>query len=92
MSKNHKKVCATLNYIEQFLILASTFAGCGSITTSASLVGIPLGITRFVTELKICAITTWIKKYKSVIKKKGKKHDKIVLLAKPKLNSTEVNF
>ena len=59
MSKNHKKVCATLNYIEQFLILASTFAGCGSITTSASLVGIPLGITRrFVTELKICAITT----------------------------------
>ena len=93
MSKNHKKVCATLNYIEQFLILASTFAGCCSITTSASLVGIPLGITRrFVTELKICAITTWIKKYKSIIKKKGKKHDKIVLLAKPKLNSTEVNF
>ena len=93
MSKNHKKVCATLNYIERFLILASTFAGCGSITTSASLVGIPLGITRrFVTELKICAITTWIKKYKSIIKKKGKKHDKIVLLAKPKLNSTEVNF
>ena len=93
MSKNHKKVCATLNYIEQFLILASTFAGCGSITTSASLVGIPLGITRrFVTELKICAITTWIKKYKSIIKKKGKKHDKIVLLAKPKLNSKEVNF
>ena len=92
MSKNHKKVCATLNYIEQFLILASTFAGCGSISTSASLVGIPLGITRFVTELKICAITTWIKKYKSIIKKKGKKHDKTVLLAKPKLNSTEVNF
>ena len=34
--------------------------------------------------------TTAIKKYKSLIKKKKKKHDKIVLLAKPKLNSIEV--
>ena len=31
-----------------------------------------------------------IKKYKSVIKKKKKKHDKIVLLGKSKLNSVEV--
>ena len=40
--------------------------------------------------LKICAITAGIKKYKSIIKKKKKKHDKIVLLAKSKLNSIEV--
>ena len=40
--------------------------------------------------LKICAITAAIEKYKSVIKKKKKKHDKIVLLAKSKLNSIEV--
>ena len=32
----------------------------------------------------------WIKKYKPIIKKKKKKHDKIVLLAKYKLNSIEV--
>ena len=38
--------------------------------------------------LKICAITAAIKKYKSIIKKN--KHDKIVLLAKSKLNSIEV--
>ena len=31
-----------------------------------------------------------MKKYKSVIKKKKKKHDKIVLLAKTKLNSIDV--
>ena len=30
--------------------------------------------------LKICAITTAIKKYNSIIKRKKKKHDKIVLL------------
>ena len=28
MSKKHKKVCTTLNYIKHFLMLASTFTGC----------------------------------------------------------------
>ena len=32
MSKNNKKVCKTLNYIEHFLILASTVTGCVSIS------------------------------------------------------------
>ena len=35
-------------------------------------------------------IAAGIKKYKSIIKKKKKKHDKILLLAKSKLNSIEV--
>ena len=38
--------------------------------------------------LKICAITAGTKKDESIIKKK-KKRDKIVLLAKSKLNSVE---
>ena len=37
-------------------------------------------------ELKICAITAGIKKYNSIIKKKKKKYDKILLLGQPKLN------
>ena len=40
--------------------------------------------------LKIYAITAGIKKYKSIIKKKKKKHDKIALRAKFKLSSIEV--
>ena len=40
--------------------------------------------------LKICTIVAGIKKHKSITKKKKKKHDKIVLLAKYKLNSIEV--
>ena len=87
MSKKHKKVCTTLNYIEHFLILASTITGCISISAFASLIGIPIGITSSAIGLKICAITAGIKKYKSIIKKKKKKHDKIVLLVKYKLNS-----
>ena len=90
MSTKHKKVSTTLNYIEHFLILASTITGCISISAFASLIGIPMGITSSAIGLKNCAITTGIKKHKSIIKKKKKKHDKIVLLAKCKLNSIEV--
>ena len=40
--------------------------------------------------LKIWVIIAEFKKYKSIIKKKKKKHDKIVLLAKYELNSLGV--
>ena len=90
MCKKHKNACATLNYIEHFLILASTITGCISISAFASLVGIPIGITSSAVGLEICAITAGIKTYKSIIKKKKKKHNKILLLAKSKLNSIEV--
>ena len=40
--------------------------------------------------LKSCALTAGIKKYNSIIKKKKKKHDKRVLLAKTGPNSIEV--
>ena len=82
MSKKHKKVCTTLNYIKHFLILGSTITGCVSISAFAFLVRIPIGIASSAIVLKICAITAAIKKYKSIIKKKKKKHDKTVLLPK----------
>ena len=59
--KKHKKVCTTLNYIEHFLILASTITGCILISAFASLLGIPVGITSSAIGLKICAITAQIK-------------------------------
>ena len=90
MSEKHKKICITLNYTEHFLILASTITGCVSVSAVASLIGIPIGIRSSAIGLKICAITAGIKKYKSIIKKKKKKHDKIVSLAKSKLNRIEV--
>ena len=90
MSRKHKKVCTTLNYIGHFLILASTITGCISISAFTSLLGIPIRITSSAIGLKLFAITAGIKKYKSIIKKKKKKHDKTVLLAKCKVNSIEV--
>ena len=57
MSKKHKKVCTTLNYIEHFLILASTITVYISISAFASLIGIPIGITSSAIGLEICTIT-----------------------------------
>ena len=61
MSRNHKKVFTTINYIEHFLILASTITGCISISVFNSLLGIPIGINSSAIGLKICAIVAVIK-------------------------------
>ena len=62
-----------------------------TISAFPSLVDIlPLGIASSAIGLTICVITGGIKKYKSIIKKKKKNRDKIVFLAKSKLNILEV--
>ena len=44
-TESKKKVCTTLNYIENFLILDPTITGCISISSFASFFGISIGIT-----------------------------------------------
>ena len=53
MSRKHQKICATLNYIELFLILASTITRYISISTFVSLIGTPIGIASSAIGLKI---------------------------------------
>ena len=90
-SRKKKRVFdTTLSYKEHFLILVSTVTGCICISGFVSLVGIPIEIMSFVIGLESCAITVEITKYKSAILKKKKKHNKIVLFAKSKLNSLVV--
>ena len=79
-----------MNYIVHSLIVVSRITGCVSISTFAFLVGVRTGISSSIIVLKPCVITAGIKSYQSIIKKKRKKHDKIVLLAKSKLSSIEV--
>ena len=90
ISRKHKKACTNLNHIEHFLILGSAIIGFISTSAFTSLLGIPIGVTSSAIGLKMCAIAAGIKKYKSMIKRKKKKHDKILLSAKSKLNSIEV--
>ena len=75
-----------MNYIEHLLYwIYFTATGCISI----SAFGIPIRVTSSAIGLKIWVITVAIKKYKSMINKKKSKYDKIVLLAKTKLNDKE---
>ena len=95
MSRKQKHFCKTFVYIEHFLILDSANILCFRISAFASLISIPIGITSSAIVLKscsaiglnICVTSARIKKCKSVIKKKKKKHDKMLFLAKSKLNS-----
>ena len=64
MSRNHKKVCTTLNYVEHLLVLAYTITGCILFSAFAFLIGIPMRVTSSAIGLKICAITAGIKNYK----------------------------
>ena len=93
MSKYHENVYRVFNYTEHLLILISTVTGRISISAFAPLTGIPLGITSSAVGLKICAIAIATKNYKSIITKNKKTCDKLVLLAKTKLNTIEsLNF
>ena len=88
VNRKYEKVCTTLNYIENVLILASAITGCISVSAFASfLLLTSIGITSSVIKLKTGAIAVKIKKYKLTIKKRKQKHEKIVLLAKSRLNS-----
>ena len=78
-----------LYHVEHLLILASTVTGCISISAFSSLVCVSFGILSSALGIKVYAITAGIKKYKSIVKKKKKKHDEIVLLWKFKLNIIE---
>ena len=61
MSRKHKKVCTTPNFIEYFLILSSKITGFISNYAFASLLGFPVGIRSSRIWLKIGAIAAGIK-------------------------------
>ena len=82
--------CKHLHYVEHLVTLASTITGCVSISEYTSFVAVSVGITCSAVGIKICAISAGIRKYKSIIKKKKKKHDKIVLIGKTNLHTIEV--
>ena len=56
--------------------------GCVPISGFVSLVGTSIGVANFAVTLKIYETTAGIEKNKLIIKKRKRKHDKIVLLGK----------
>ena len=90
ISKKYKKRCRNLNYVKHLPILPLMVTGCVSNSAFASLFAIPIGIASSAATIRICVTISGIKIYKSIIKKKWKKHDKILLVGKAKLDAIEV--
>ena len=65
ISRKHKNVCTTLNYIEHFPILAFAITECISSSAFASLLDTLIGITSSAIGLKICAIVQILKDQKA---------------------------
>ena len=57
--------------MKHLIILASTVTGCVSISAFANLICVPVDIMSSAVGIKICAITSGIKKHKSIIKNMG---------------------
>ena len=87
--KKLSKYVTTFNYIDKVLTVSSAASGGVSIISLTSVVGAPVGIASATFTL-ICCLTTGItKKVLSIARNKKKKHYKILILAKKKLNSME---
>ena len=88
-SKKLNKYVATFDYIDKILIVLSATSSGDCIISSASIVGAPVGIACASFTLIYSLRTEIIKNLLSITKNKKKKHDKILMLAKSKLNSIE---
>ena len=88
-SKNLNKYITVFDYIDKTLIVLSATTGGVSIISFTSFIGAPVGIVSASFTLIFSLTTGIVKKLLNITRKKKKKHDKILMLAKSKLNSIE---
>ena len=88
-SKKLSKYVTAFDYIDEILTVLSATSSGVCIISSASVVGAPVGIASASFTLIFSLTTGIIKKLLSITRNKKKKHDKILMLAKSKLNSIE---
>ena len=88
-SKKLSKYVAVFDYIDQALIVLSATSGGGSIISFTSIAGAAVGIASASLTLFFSLTTGIVKKLLNITRNKKKKHDKILMLAKSKLNSIE---
>ena len=80
---------AVFDYIDQALIVLSATSGRVSIISFTSIIGAPIGIASASFTLIFPLATGIVKKLLNITRNKKRKHDKILMLAKSKLNSIE---
>ena len=89
-SKKLSKYITAFYYIDKILIFSSAATGGVSIISLTSFVGAPVGIASTSFTLIFSLTSVRVKKLLNITrKKKKKKHDKILMLAKSKFDSIE---
>ena len=86
-SRKLNKYVTAFDYIDKVLIVLSATNGGVSIISFTSIIGVPVGIASASFTLIFSLTTEIVKKLLNIIR--TKKHDKILMLAKSKLNSVE---
>ena len=94
---NQRKSCSqklnryvtNCDYIDKTLIVLSATTGGVSIISFTRIIGAPVGIASTSFTLIFSLTTGIVKKLLSITRKKKKKHDKILMLAKSKLNNID---
>ena len=89
MSKNLSKYIVSFEYFDKSLIALSVAMDSISIASFATVIEAPAGIMSASCSLTFSITTGFVKKFLKTIRNKKKKHNKIVMLVRSKLNSIE---
>ena len=89
MSKRLSKYIAFFYYFDRFLIVLSVTRSSISIASTATVIGAPVGIANTTFSLTFLMSTGVVEKLLKTTRNRKKNHDKIVMLARSKLNSIE---
>ena len=89
MSKKLSKYIAFFEYFNKSIIVLSVTTGSISIASFATVIGAPVGSVSASFSLPFSISTGLIKKLLKTTRSKKKKHNKIVMLTRSKLNSIE---
>ena len=89
MSKNLSKYIASFEYFDKSLIVLSVATGSISIASFATVIGAPVRMVSASCSFAFSITTGFVKKFLKTATSKKKKHNKIVMLARSKLNSIE---
>ena len=87
MSKEFSKYIASFNHFEKSLIVLSVTTGSISIASFATVIGAPAGMASASFSLAFSITTGIVKKLLKTTRNKKKKHNKIAMLARSKVNS-----
>ena len=92
MSKGISKYIASFNYFDKTLIVLSVTTGSISIALFSTFIGEPVGIVSASFSLAFSISTGIVKKLLKTTRNKKKKHNKIVIVARSKLNNIEIKI